>query len=72
MARQPPYRTCPQCEAHLDPGERCDCEREIQKEGTDASYQHTSAPPYVRFVKSRPHYGVNPSEGITPIIPQQQ
>ena len=20
------YRTCPRCEAHLDPGERCDCQ----------------------------------------------
>lgn len=20
------YRTCPICKAHLDPGERCDCE----------------------------------------------
>ncbi len=20
------YRTCPNCGAHLDPGERCDCE----------------------------------------------
>lgn len=19
------FRTCPNCEAHLDPGERCDC-----------------------------------------------
>ena len=21
----PMYKTCPQCGAHLDPGERCDC-----------------------------------------------
>lgn len=20
------YRTCPHCQAHLDPGERCDCQ----------------------------------------------
>jgi len=20
------YRTCPHCDAHLDPGERCDCQ----------------------------------------------
>lgn len=22
------YRVCPYCQAHLDPGERCDCRRE--------------------------------------------
>lgn len=22
-----PYKTCPVCGSHLDPGERCDCER---------------------------------------------
>ena len=22
-----PYKTCPACGSHLDPGERCDCER---------------------------------------------
>lgn len=25
------YRVCPYCGAHLDPGEKCDCEREVQK-----------------------------------------
>ena len=24
----PYYRTCPDCGAHLDPGERCDCHDE--------------------------------------------
>lgn len=27
----PYYRTCPYCGAHLDPGEKCDC-NETQKE----------------------------------------
>lgn len=30
----PYYSTCPYCEAHLDPGERCDCQDE-QEEPTD-------------------------------------
>ena len=25
-----PYRECPYCGAHLDPGERCDCQDEEQ------------------------------------------
>lgn len=24
------YRVCPICGAHLDPGERCDCEPELE------------------------------------------
>lgn len=24
------YRTCPECGAHLDPGEMCDCQRAAQ------------------------------------------
>lgn len=24
----PYYRTCPECGAHLDPGEKCDCEND--------------------------------------------
>jgi len=24
------FRTCPECGAHLDPDERCDCERETK------------------------------------------
>ena len=27
------YRVCPDCGAHLDPGERCDC----QRDGANAS-----------------------------------
>ena len=26
------YKTCPHCGAHLDPGERCDCRDETEKE----------------------------------------
>ncbi len=26
------YHTCPYCGANLDPGERCDCERNDSKE----------------------------------------
>lgn len=26
------YQTCPECGAHLDPGESCDCEREEGEE----------------------------------------
>ena len=25
------YRTCPECGAHLDPEEKCDCEKEAEK-----------------------------------------
>lgn len=25
------YDVCPKCNAHLDPGERCDCEEEKRK-----------------------------------------
>lgn len=25
------YHTCPDCKANLDPGERCDCQRDEQK-----------------------------------------
>lgn len=24
------YKTCPDCGAHLDPGERCDCHKKIE------------------------------------------
>lgn len=24
----PYYKTCPECGAHLDPGEKCDCQEE--------------------------------------------
>lgn len=30
----PYYHTCPYCGAHLDPGERCDCQ-DKQEEPTD-------------------------------------
>lgn len=34
------FRTCPDCGAHLDPGEHCDC----QKEDTDARRGADDAP----------------------------
>lgn len=30
------YRTCPCCGAHLDPGERCDCEEKSEQNGKAA------------------------------------
>ena len=27
----PYYHTCPYCRAHLDPGERCDCQDEQEE-----------------------------------------
>lgn len=29
------FRTCPDCGAHLDPDEKCDCREEEQNELTD-------------------------------------
>lgn len=34
----PYYNTCPYCGAHLDPGERCDCQ-DKPEESTDATTQ---------------------------------
>ena len=31
------YHVCPDCGAHLDPGERCDCHRENRKDAPDAA-----------------------------------
>lgn len=31
------YKTCPDCGAHLDPGERCDCKEESPQGGNLAS-----------------------------------
>ena len=28
------YRTCERCGAHLDPGEKCDCEQEEERRET--------------------------------------
>ena len=27
----PYYKTCPECGAHLDPGEKCDCQEEDEE-----------------------------------------
>ena len=35
MAKTTFFKTCPVCGAALDPGERCDCEREKPKKNTD-------------------------------------
>ena len=32
MSRRTDYKTCPNCGAHLDSGERCDCEAEGRSE----------------------------------------
>lgn len=29
--RKKPYVECPYCHAHLDPGEKCDCQKKEQK-----------------------------------------
>lgn len=31
------YKKCPDCGAHLDPGERCDCQDQIEHEAEDAA-----------------------------------
>lgn len=28
----PYYKICPECGAHLDPGEKCDCQEEDEEE----------------------------------------
>ena len=48
------YRTCPVCGAHLDPGEKCDCEKYTYFENT---------------TKGGTHYAVMEiKEGETPIV----
>jgi hypothetical protein len=32
---RPYYDTCPECGAHLDPGERCDCREAATAEGKE-------------------------------------
>lgn len=34
------YRTCPNCGANLDVGERCDCERETRDGGEGEEDEH--------------------------------
>lgn len=42
-----PYRTCPACGDHLDPGEVCDCKRGTEAAQTAGEYadQPTTANP---------------------------
>ena len=30
-----PYKTCPDCGSHLDPGEHCDCEKAPERDRRD-------------------------------------
>lgn len=39
MNRRMYYKTCPNCGAHLDTGERCDCERDTEREVTTCHMQ---------------------------------
>lgn len=46
-----PYRVCQKCGAHLDAGERCDCEDRVEQEvaqsaADTAARPETSASPY--------------------------
>lgn len=34
------YRTCPNCGANLDVGERCDCEQAASEAGEEAEDEH--------------------------------
>lgn len=37
------FKTCSQCGAHLDPGEKCDCRKALEKEAFDLIMQLTPA-----------------------------
>ena len=34
-----PYDTCPDCGAHLDPGEHCDCDKDTDKPRQTEDFQ---------------------------------
>lgn len=40
-----PYRICPNCGSHLDPGERCSCQRDHSRcaSGAPATVRHLGA-----------------------------
>lgn len=42
MSRREPYRTCPLCGAHLDLGERCDCQDEKEEAALSAPTPKTA------------------------------
>lgn len=53
------YRVCEECGAHLDPGERCDCDHEKKEEAapaepgtTSGKTPATSVPAQTRIVNS--------------------
>lgn len=44
------YRTCPECGAHLDPGEKCDCEKNPPLLGSEtASHVVNEAKKYYKI-----------------------
>nr|DAK92466.1 MAG TPA: RRN7 Zinc-finger of RNA-polymerase I-specific TFIIB, Rrn7 [Caudoviricetes sp.] len=36
----PYYKTCPDCGAHLDPGERCDCKDDTKEDHINAGNEN--------------------------------
>lgn len=36
------YRTCPDCGAHLDPSEQCDCKKEKQPQENEHCFSKSS------------------------------
>lgn len=36
----PYYKTCPDCGAHLDPGERCDCKDDTMEDCTNVGNEN--------------------------------
>lgn len=57
------YRICPYCDAHLDPGERCDCQDKkieaapLQRERPQAKTPTASLAELPREVKRPGRYG---------------
>ena len=52
------YRECPLCGANIDPGERCDCERE-RAEREKEFLEHTRQDPLTGQLRFRFDVGVN-------------
>lgn len=49
------YRTCPQCGANLDPGERCDCKEKsaVRRESTQADNPNKTIKYSMRQMKGK-------------------